>query len=131
MKAVDFIRKFGWCEALSVLLKSEYHHEVDVYLVPLKEFTFIAIKPDESDPYVSLSELKQYTDAYELVESWGGLNDAKLYDLSHCKNKPESAGYKLMKAIQLVESVESKDDRTDHCTNIKNHVSPLTKVIDK
>lgn len=49
------------------------------------------------------ADLKQIVDAWELIEAWGGLEDAKLYDLSHCKSKPDSMGYKLMKAINLVE----------------------------
>lgn len=60
----------------------------------------------EFDDVVRLDDLKQIVDAFELVDQWGGLEDAKLYDLSHCKSKPDSMGYKLMKAINLVEKCQ-------------------------
>lgn len=50
--------------------------------------------------------LNNIDEAIELVDQWGGLEDAKLYDLSHCKSKPESMGYKLMQAINLVEKCQ-------------------------
>lgn len=54
---------------------------------------------------VMLSELKRLVESVDLVESWGGIDDVKLYDLSHCKDKPESAGYKLLQAIADYESI--------------------------
>ncbi|HHP8270925.1 TPA: hypothetical protein ACSIW1_003903 [Acinetobacter baumannii] len=54
---------------------------------------------------VMLSDLKRLVESIDLVESWGGIEDLKLYDLSHCKDKPESAGYKLLKAIADYESI--------------------------
>lgn len=77
MNAVEFVKKVGICEAKAVLLKSEYHFEVDVYLPDMKEFTYIAINPTDSCPYVGLSDLKQIVDAFELVESLGGMAMAK------------------------------------------------------
>jgi hypothetical protein len=77
MNAIEFVRKFGICEAKAVLLKSEYHFEVDVYLPDMKEFTYIAINPTDSCPYVGLSDIKQIVDAFELVEYCHGLIDAK------------------------------------------------------
>ncbi|MGQ1156708.1 hypothetical protein ACT436_08650 [Acinetobacter baumannii] len=53
----------------------------------------------------SLSDLKRLMESLDLVESWGGIDDVKLYDLSHCKNRPESAGYKLLQAIADYESI--------------------------
>ncbi len=55
-------------------------------------------------------ELKRLVEAVDLVESWGGIEDLKLYDLSHCKDKPESAGYKLLKAIADYESIYGGGD---------------------
>ncbi|MDC4893417.1 hypothetical protein NQ997_14555 [Acinetobacter baumannii] len=52
-----------------------------------------------------LSDLKRLVESVDLVESWGGIEDLKLYDLSHCKDKPESAGYKLLQAIADYESI--------------------------
>ncbi|MEG1232290.1 MAG: hypothetical protein RSE18_00515 [Acinetobacter sp.] len=51
-------------------------------------------------------DLKQIIDAFELIEAWGGLEDAKLYNLSHCESKPDSMGYKLIQAISLVEQCQ-------------------------
>ena len=57
-----------------------------------------------------LEDLKRLVESIDLVESWGGINDLKLYDLSHCKDKPESAGYKLLKAIAAYESIYGGGD---------------------
>ena len=54
---------------------------------------------------VSIIELMRLVESVDLVESWGGIEDLKLYDLSHCKDKPESAGYKLLQAIADYESI--------------------------
>lgn len=54
---------------------------------------------------VDVVELKRLVESVDLVESWGGIEDLKLYDLSHCKNRPESAGYKLLQAIADYESI--------------------------
>ncbi|HAV5681808.1 hypothetical protein [Acinetobacter baumannii] len=55
-------------------------------------------------------ELKRLVESVDLVESWGGIEDLKLYDLSHCKDKPESAGYKLLQAIADYESIYGGGD---------------------
>ncbi|MDC4399274.1 hypothetical protein OHV36_10900 [Acinetobacter baumannii] len=54
---------------------------------------------------IPLNDLNRLVESVDLVESWGGIDDVKLYDLSHCKNRPESAGYKLLKAIADYESI--------------------------
>ncbi len=54
-------------------------------------------------------ELKRLVESVDFVESWGGIEDLKLYDLSHCKDKPESAGYKLLKAIGDYESIYGEE----------------------
>ncbi|MDC5247447.1 hypothetical protein OHW55_12125 [Acinetobacter baumannii] len=59
---------------------------------------------------VDVAELKRLVESIDLVESWGGINDLKLYDLSHCKDKPESAGYKLLQAIADYESIYGGGD---------------------
>ncbi|MGS4867260.1 hypothetical protein [Acinetobacter baumannii] len=59
---------------------------------------------------VDLSDLKRLVESLDLVESWGGISDLKLYDLSHCKDKPESAGYKLLQAIKDHESIYGGGD---------------------
>ncbi|MEF3812634.1 hypothetical protein [Acinetobacter baumannii] len=57
-------------------------------------------------------ELKRLVESVDLVESWGGIEDLKLYDLSHCKDKPESAGYKLLQAIADYESIYGGGDES-------------------
>lgn len=57
-------------------------------------------------------ELKRLVESVDLVESWGGIDDVKLYDLSHCKDKPESAGYKLLQAIADYESIYGGGDES-------------------
>ncbi|ENU4057263.1 TPA: hypothetical protein PKT77_003496 [Acinetobacter baumannii] len=59
---------------------------------------------------VSIIELMRLVESVDLVESWGGIEDLKLYDLSHCKDKPESAGYKLLQAIADYESIYGGGD---------------------
>lgn len=62
------------------------------------------------DFVVNLSDLKRLVESVDLVDSWGGINDLKLYDLSHCEDKPESAGYKLIQAIRDHESIYGGGD---------------------
>ena len=85
MKANEFVKKFGWDRA---------KREVEL-------IGTIAAMCCEDD---FNNDLKRLVESYDLVESWGGLEDAKLYSFDHCKDKPESAGYKLMMAIKDVES---------------------------
>ena len=104
MNAIEFVKKFGSCEARSVLLKSKYHYEVDVYLVDTKEFTHIAIQPSENDPFVSLTDLKQIVDACELVMEHGSVAHAKNYVESDY-TAPEVKEF-LLKAINIVEQCQ-------------------------
>ncbi|HEN9534245.1 TPA: hypothetical protein U9I93_003939 [Acinetobacter baumannii] len=59
---------------------------------------------------VDVKDIKRLVESIDLVESWGGIDDVKLYDLSHCKDKPESAGYKLLQAIADYESIYGGGD---------------------
>ncbi|ENV18764.1 MULTISPECIES: hypothetical protein [Acinetobacter] len=89
MNAVEFVKKHGWEEAKKFLNLPSY--TIDQLLM--------------LQSGLRCNELQKLVDSWELVESWGGLEDAKLYDLSPCEKKPESAGYKLKKAITDVERV--------------------------
>lgn len=89
MNAVEFVKKHGWEEAKKFLNLPSY--TIDQLLM--------------LQSGLRCNELQKLVDSWELVESWGGLEDAKLYDLSPCEKKPESAGYKLKKAIADVERV--------------------------
>jgi len=89
MNAVEFVKKHGWEEAKKFLNLPSY--TIDQLLM--------------LQSGLRCNELQKLVDSWELVESWGKLEDAKLYDLSPCEKKPESAGYKLKKAITDVERV--------------------------
>ncbi len=92
MKPEHFIREQGLDKAREVVSTGS-----DTYV----------FKPEGKKKYVHLSiaDLKRLVESVDLVESWGGIEDLKLHDLSHCKDKPESAGYKLLKAIADYESI--------------------------
>ena len=66
MKAIEFIKKFGWSAAISfvednISAGDVYDHNMDKYIYTETDW----------------SDLKKYTDAYELVQSYGGLVESK------------------------------------------------------
>ena len=67
MKANEFIKKFGLSHT--------------VYLLEDTELTEFAIHSDCAGEYymdtVCVSDLKRLVESHELVENWGGLDDAK------------------------------------------------------
>ena len=76
MKANEFVKKHGLNKAKVLLstqgktianLKSEYTAE------QLKEYQGYIV----SDDLMSLVELRRLVESHELVENWGGLDDAK------------------------------------------------------
>ncbi|WP_171479246.1 hypothetical protein, partial [Acinetobacter baumannii] len=101
MKPEQFIREFGEKKAREVVegIPSKYmecYYSTLCYCTKAKKYS------DRFNPrieLVNMADLKRLVESIDLVESWGGIEDLKLYDLSHCKDKPESAGYKLLKAI--------------------------------
>ncbi len=99
MKPEHFIREFGVEKAREVIEGAPDGHKG--YNDVINQYTRgVWFSRD-----VMLSDLKRLVESVDLVESWGGIEDLKLYDLSHCKDKPESAGYKLLKAIADYESI--------------------------
>ena len=88
MKAVEFVKKFGWREAKKTL----------------KNYTHI----DGLD----LKGLKTLVEAKELVDLYGGLLDAKkCLLLAPYATDLSGAVEELQKAIKLVESVENDQTR--------------------
>ncbi|RRJ45897.1 hypothetical protein [Acinetobacter baumannii] len=92
MKPEQFIREFGpnaFRISMSFVNTAKYLvvHEGEI------DFTD-EIKPHHGDRVFERDVVKRLVESVDLVESWGGIDDVKLYDLSHCKDKPESAGYK-------------------------------------
>ncbi|EHU2404975.1 hypothetical protein ACRVDH_08725 [Acinetobacter baumannii] len=99
MKPEQFIREFGVEKARKVVEGAPDGHKG--YNGVINQYTRgVWFSRD-----VMLSDLKRLVESVDLVESWGGIEDLKLYDLSHCKDKPESAGYKLLQAIADYESI--------------------------
>ncbi|WP_407545375.1 hypothetical protein [Acinetobacter baumannii] len=104
MKPEQFIREFGVEKAREVVEGAPDGHKG--YNGVINQYTRgVWFSRD-----VMLSDLKRLVESVDLVESWGGINDVKLYDLSHCKDKPESAGYKLLQAIADHESIYGGGD---------------------
>ena len=94
MKAIDFLKKFGL--------------EHTKYLIEDTELTEFAIHSTCGGKYyqdtVSVSDLKQIVDAFELVESYGGLIEAK--ELHYDEFRSDTAYNKLQQAINLVEQCQ-------------------------
>ncbi|MGK7713639.1 hypothetical protein, partial [Acinetobacter baumannii] len=111
-KPEQFIREFGEKKAREVVegIPSKYmecYYSTLCYCTKAKKYS------DRFNPrieLVNMADLKRLVESIDLVESWGGIEDLKLYDLSHCKDKPESAGYKLLKAIADYESIYGGGD---------------------
>lgn len=82
MNAVDFIRKFGWDNSKECLKG-----------IKDKDFHFVGMCGEFTD----WRELKRYVDAYELVESYGGL--------ACCKNHIGFLSDLMRQAIALVEEI--------------------------
>ncbi len=85
MNAIEFVKKFGWGEAILNYhsCKHQYYFHYNGYIE------------------VCVADLKQIVDAFELIESYGGLDKAKL------KLKDMADGIQdcapLIQAINLVE----------------------------
>ncbi|HAV5301834.1 TPA: hypothetical protein JI037_00640 [Acinetobacter baumannii] len=100
MKPEQFIREFGVDKARDLL---DQLHKLGC--PDDMKITVINGMWQRTSNGFTYPELKRLVESVDLVESWGGIEDLKLYDLSHCKDKPESAGYKLLQAIRDHESI--------------------------
>lgn len=91
MKAVEFVKKFGWGEFKDL-------YQASLYVEPFQP-------PSEKIIGIKKSEIKELFDAFELVETYGGLEVAKTCeyseDLDHVKYNVD-----LAKAINLVEQCQ-------------------------
>ncbi|MGN7600008.1 hypothetical protein ACTJL0_04705 [Acinetobacter baumannii] len=106
MKPEQFIREYGVDKAREVVANQPKMNATQ-YRAKDKKYSSL-FKPSPEIVYVA--DLKRLVESIDLVESWGGIEDLKLYDLSHSKDKPESAGYKLLKAIADYESIYGGGD---------------------
>lgn len=105
MKPEQFIREFGVKKARELL-----NADSDFKTYCLIDKSFWGESEGTCSFCVDLDGVKRLVDSVDLVESWGGIDDVKLYDLSHCKDKPEPAGYKLLQAIADYESIYGGGD---------------------
>lgn len=91
MNAVEFVKKFGWGEFKEL-------YQASLYVEPFQP-------PSEKIIGIKKSEIKELFDAFELVETYGGLEVAKTCeyseDLDHVKYNVD-----LAKAINLVEQCQ-------------------------
>lgn len=92
MKAIDFIRVFGWIEA-KIFVEDNISFG-DVYDAEMDKYRSVE---------TNLFDLKQYIDAWKLVNKFGGLVESRKY--IDDRILPE-----LSRAIQLVESVENNNE---------------------
>ena len=82
MKAFEFIRKFGWDNSIGVVANCEKYHPV--YQLPV-------------------DDLRKYTDAYKLVQKFGGLKEAQR--LHYDEFRSDKSYNEIQQAITLVEEV--------------------------
>lgn len=110
MKAVDFIRKFGWLKACEIVVNIP-----DKFMVCYCSGLCYCLKYKKySDRFksrttlVNIADLKQYVDAWRLVSKLGGLSGAKgeFFEIVHSGGYADISPSDLHRAIQLVESVE-------------------------
>ena len=90
MKAVEFIKQFGWDYAKHVVKDPlDYSHYLG------------------DTPYV---DLKRYVNAYELVESYGGLESAKKFVGSEYRKLSQPKTYNRL--CEAISDVENCDERS-------------------
>ena len=99
MKASDFVKKFGWDEVIRVVsqaLKSDCAYSLDLE-VYLDRYAF-------SKYEVYIDDLKRLAESHELVESYGGLFEAKIYvDSEYRSLSAQQITKRLKQAIADVE----------------------------
>ena len=88
MKAIEFIKKFGWIDAS--------HKNVWFHFGCSSERSFESIHG-----FRIIEDLKPYIDAWVLVQKHGGLDGARKVSHKNCFNRDVN----ILKAISLVEEV--------------------------
>lgn len=91
MKAVEFVKKFGWGEFKDL-------YQASLYVEPFQP-------PSEKIIGIKKSEIKELFDAFELVERYGGVLRSKSY-LEKNKNTGSEINLILGAAISLVEQCQ-------------------------
>ncbi|NNH01643.1 hypothetical protein [Acinetobacter sp. ANC 5414] len=102
MKANEFVKNKGIKTAKLIIDCWRDYPETDVYLPEMMEYTFIAIKPTDTCPYVSLDDLKRLIRSHSLVADLYGPERARKYAESDYTAPEVKAA--LKQAIADVES---------------------------
>ena len=107
MNAVEFIKQYGWSKS-SVIVFESIGHGANTFYDTHDELYYGQI----NDIRVSVVDIKQYVDAWELVEKHRGLKEAKkdIIDAKYLGMNDMIFGTsltELKQAITLVEEVES------------------------
>lgn len=121
MNANEFMKKIGFKAAKSIVNRWPFSTETDVYLPEMKEYTYIAIPPTETDPYVSLADLQRIVESCEIVESLEGLDRAKLF-IKHRE-------FNLERGIYFKCTIEGIKKRVDRVKQAVLDVESITVAI--
>ena len=89
MKAIEFVKKFGWDEVISELSKTQ-------------DSVVVMWLGSQSNDYALVKDLKRLVESHELVKEHGSINRAKMYAES-IYTAPEVVD-RLKQAIADVES---------------------------
>ena len=101
MNVQEFIKQYGWGKS-SVIVFESIGYGANTFYDTCDELYYGQI----NDIRVSVAELKQYIDAWDLVESLDGLSSAKI-----TLQRGEFGDFEMLKqAIELVESVNENQD---------------------
>lgn len=110
MNAVEFVRKFGWGKAKEIVNWQSDSKWADHYCISDEAIGSAGRKYSEAlclknSDFVLINDLKRLVESWELVESRGGLDEAKKEaEMLEWSNQVEWYN-KLIKAIADVESV--------------------------
>lgn len=96
MRVNEFIKKFGWSSAFDL-----WQGSFDLFDNGVCILNGVLCSLN-SEPYFSLSDLKLYIDAYELVQPYGGINAARKEAHKNCFEYDAE----LLRAITLVEECQ-------------------------
>ena len=103
MTALEFIKKFGWGSSKDVIngwIRKDFD---DSYHISEGVYCNLPFEPTDDCGTISLFELKQYVEAWELVQSYGGVDGAR--KVAHKDPFDYHNQWGLLKAIAIVEQV--------------------------
>ena len=104
MNAVEFIKRYGWSKSATIVSES-IGHGANTFYDTHDELYYGQI----NDIRVSVAELEQYVDAWELIQKRGGLSEAKAIEQQYWNSGigiAMAVAMEIKQAIELVESVK-------------------------